>query len=116
MGLEKSTKLLQSGMISYNLAFPPTNKLKDFVYCVKSHCPSTLYRRLLCQSAAPPVTGASGVVPDLISQLLILMMVSISDLNAAVPGCTRLWSACALAYWLAAARFAEVSDPPFSDA
>src|SRR5579863_1873724 len=98
MGLEKSTKLLPSGMISYSLAFPPTSKLKDFVYCVRSHCASALYMRLLCQSAAPPVTGASGVVLALISQLLILIMVSINALNAGVPGCTRLASAWALAY------------------
>src|SRR5579864_2482626 len=98
MGLEKSTKLLPSGMMSYNLALPPTSKLNNLVYCVKSHWASTLYMRLLCQSAAPPVTGASGVVLDLISQLLILIIVSIKDLNAAVPGCTRLASACALAY------------------
>src|SRR5450755_805455 len=98
MGLEKSTKLFPSGMISYSRAFPPTSKLNDFVYCVKSHWPSTLYKRLLCQSAAPPVTGASGVVPALISQLLILIMVSIRDLKAAVPGCTRLESASERAY------------------
>src|SRR6476661_5534849 len=56
--------------------------------------------------------GASGIEPDLISQLLILMMVFFSASNSGVPGFTRLASACSLAYWVAAARFEELSVPP----
>ena len=69
------------------------------MYFERSHCASVIIDGCFDQGQHPPVTGASGVVPDLISQLLIFIIVSINESNTSGAGLHDDWHQhCARAY------------------